>query len=150
MEHVIEHRGLRLVIGDQSHLDWAADRLGGIRWPADSCSLAILGPDADPIRAVVVYNYFTETSCCAHIATNGRKDWATRGMLYGIFALPFLHNRLNRVTLPIADDNKDAQILALKLGFGFEGRLRAGPQGADEILFGMLRENCIWIGDDHG
>lgn len=145
MKPLLSDAGLRLVTGDRAHLDWAGERLGGIAWPADSCSLAI--EDDQGPRGVVVYNYFTETSCCAHIATNGRRNWATRAMLFGIFALPFLHHRLNRVTLPISVRNVPAQILALKLGFQFDGRLRNAQSDGDEVLFGMLRDDCFWIKD---
>jgi len=134
-----------LTIGVAEHpryLAWAAERIGLDRWPADSQALRVTRDEQ--IKAVVVFNTFFDVSCCAHIATDGQRDWANRGVLYGIFAYPFLQLGLRRLTLPIASQNVPAQILALKLGFGFEGRLINGRADDDEILLGMLRENCIW------
>lgn len=134
---------LRIEIGGPTHLEWASRVLGGVNWPSDSRCIVIMG--GENVRAVVVYNMWMEHSCCIHIATDGRRNWATRGTLYGIFALPFLANNLRRVTVPIAERNVDAQILVLKLGFKFEGRLLNALSNDNEVLFGMLRENCIWI-----
>lgn len=140
---------LRLEKGGPEHLAWAAHRIGEptLRWLDDSLALAILDR-TEKIRGVIIYNMFMQHGCCAHIATDGRRDWATRGMLYGMFAFPFVQMKLDRVTLPIANKNIEAQVLALKLGFKFEGRLRNGLGDDDEILMGMIREDCIWIKED--
>jgi hypothetical protein len=145
MDDVKKSQRMRLEIGGPTHLEWASRRIGGVNWPGDSQCLAIMGEDF--VRAVVVYNLFMECSCCAHIATNGQRNWATRGMLFGIFSFPFLQLKLRRITLPIAERNVEAQILALKLGFKFEGRLLNATEDDNEVLLGMLREDCIWIKD---
>lgn len=135
---------LRLIRGDDSHLAWAGERIGVDLWPKDSHCLAIEGHEG--IRCVVVYNVFTPTSCNAHIATNGLMNWATRGMLYGIFALPFLANKLRRVNLPIAATNKKAMKLAISLGFLPVATLeQSAEDGGKECFFGMTRDECVWI-----
>ena len=141
---------LELGIADHpGYLAWAAERIGIDRWPADSQALRVMR--GDQIKAVVVYNSFFDSTCSAHIATDGRRDWANRGALFGIFAYPFLQCGLRRITLPIASRNLSAQILALKLGFQFEGRLLNARADDDEIVFGMIREKCIWIRENsHG
>jgi hypothetical protein len=139
---------LRLEIGAPEHLDWAARRIGeAVNWGDDACCLAIVD-HTEKISGVVVYNLFMKHSCCAHIATDGRRNWATRGMLYGIFSFPFVQLNLDRITLPIAEKNKDAQVLAVKLGFSWEGRLMRSLGDDNEVIFGMLREDCIWIKED--
>lgn len=136
--------GLKLIRGDESHLAWAAKRIGLSRWPSDSHCLAIEGEDGT--RCVVVYNLFTPTTCQAHIATNGLMNWATRGMLYGIFALPFLANNLLRINLPIAAKNKKAMKLAISLGFLPVASVHHGADdGGIECYFGMTRDECDWI-----
>ncbi len=138
---------LELGIKDQpGALAWAAEKIGINRWPDDSQAVHVTR-DGE-MKAVVVYNTFFDVSCSAHIATDGKRDWANRGVLFGIFAYPFIQCDLRRITLPIASRNISAQILALKLGFVFEGRLVGARKDDDEILFGMLRERCIWTRED--
>lgn len=62
-----------------------------------------------------------------------------------LFAFPFVQCELARITVPIARRNIKSQILSLKTGFSFEGRLARGHNGDDEILMGMLREDCPWL-----
>ena len=142
---------LELGIADYpGYLTWAAERIGIARWPDDSKGLRVTRDGQ--IKAVLVYNTFMDETCCIHIATDGKRDWANRGILFGIFAYPFLQLGLRRVTAPIASRNIASQILVIKLGFQFEGRLiGARRDNDDEILFGMLRERCFWTRENrHG
>ncbi len=149
MEPLIVTGMKRLVIAGDDEIAWAAERIGGVVWPRDTQALAIY--DGDELSAVTLYNMFMDASCSAHIATNGKRSWATRGMLYGIFAFPFLQLDLRRITAPIAASNKPAIINAINLGFQFEGRLIHARAHDDEIVMGMLREECIWIKEtEHG
>ena len=144
METILTIGDKRLVFAGESEIAWASERLGNVAWPADTCGLAIY--QGERLAAVTLYNVFMGASCSAHIVTDGRRDWANRGMLRGIFAFPFDHLDRRRITLPIAERNVPAQVLALKLGFRFEGRLLNSLEDDNEVIFGMLRENCIWIG----
>lgn len=145
MSDILTIANKRLAIAGESEIAWASERLGGVVWPSDTCALAIY--DGERLSAVTLYNVFLGASCSAHIVTDGRRDWANRGMLYGIFAFPFEQLGRRRITLPIAERNVDAQILALKLGFKFEGRLLHSLDDDNEVLFGMLREDCFWLKD---
>lgn len=143
MEPLAEHSGLRLVIGDAPHLEWAGARVGISHYPPDAKTLAVVGSDG--IRAVAVYNSFTDVDCEMHIVSNGSKNFATRGMIFGFFALPFLNCDLARVTTTVAQKNVAVQKLALDLGFRFEG-VKVNGYGDDNlVLMGMRREDCIWI-----
>lgn len=136
----------KLVYGDDSRLCvWAAERLGtpDMEWPADTKTIGIES-DGETV-AVALFNLFLGEGCCAHIATNGARNWASRSALRALFAFPFIQVNLDRITLPIASQNITSQVLALKLGFSFEGRLRNGANGDDEIIMGMLREECPWL-----
>lgn len=143
MEPLFEAGGQKLIIGNESHLAWAGERQNVSAWPADAKCLAIEGPDG--LRCVVVYNWFTEASCYAHVATNGRKNFATRGMLYGLFAFPFLHCGHRRVTLTIAEKDIQTQVLAKRLGFKFEGVMRDALPEDNHVVMGMTRDECPWI-----
>lgn len=143
METLAEHNGLRLVIGNSSYQAWAGDRLGVDKWPDDARSLAVSGPDG--VRCVVVYNWFTDQSCYVHVATNGKKNFATRGMLYGLFAFPFIHCGHRRITFTIAEKDVQTQVLAKRLGFKFEGVMRDALPGDNHVVMGMTRDDCIWI-----
>lgn len=124
---------------------WARDRIGfSGEWPKDSVALKITD-EASAVKAVIVYNHFHEASCCAHVATDGSKNWATKGMLYGVFYYPFVQMNLRRVTFPIAEKNIKAQMMALRLGFHFEARLLDGCIDDNEVIMGMLRAECPWI-----
>ena len=143
MNPLAEHSGLRLVIGNSSHLAWAGEKLGVGKWPDDARALAIEGSDG--ARCVVVYNWFTDNSCYAHVATNGERNFATRGMLYGLFAFPFIHCEHRRITFTIAERDVQTQVLAKRLGFRFEGVMRDAIPGDNHVVMGMTRDECIWI-----
>lgn len=143
METLAEHNGLRLVIGDASHLAWAGERVGVSHYPPDAKTLVVEGPDG--IRAVAIYNDFTDVDCEMHVVSNGAKNFATRGMIFGFFALPFLNCGLSRVTTTVAQRNVDVQKLALDLGFKFEGVKVNGYADDNMVIMGMTRDDCIWI-----
>lgn len=135
-----------LVYGDDARLRaFAAERLDepAMSWPDDTITIGI---ETDGVlSAVALFNLFMGEGCCAHIATTGARDWASRTVLAALFAYPFVQCGLTRITLPIARRNIRSQVLALKLGFSFEGRLRANAEGDDEIIMGMLRTECPWL-----
>ena len=126
-------------------LAWAAEKMGSpnMQWAPDTATIGVERGDA--LCAVAAYNIFSGSGCCAHIATDGSRAWASRGILAALFAYPFIQCGLDRITLPISRKNIRSQILALKLGFSFEGRLARNHDGEDEILLGMLREECPWL-----
>ena len=131
------------------HIAWAEERLDCDFEPATTGISVHLG---DELRAVALYNHWSREGCMAHIVSDERKKWATRGVLYAFFAYPFIQEGRGRITLPIRADNVDAQVFALKLGFGFEGRMRNAIEGQDQIIMGMRRDECRWIleANSHG
>lgn len=135
-----------LVFGDTGRLcGWASERMGrpALRWPKDTVCIG-LEEAGDPV-AVILYDRFTSQSCDMHLATNGGKKWATRASLYAFFAFPFIQCGFSRVGTHILRSNVASQILALKLGFTFEGRICSSLDGEDGIILGMLKQDCRWI-----
>jgi RimJ/RimL family protein N-acetyltransferase len=97
--------------------------------------------------AGVVYNMYTEAGICMHVAADPGKRWMTRDFLYRAFAYPFIQLGCNRVTGLVRVDNIEARRFDEHLGFVQEGVIRKGAtDGTDLILYGMLKEECRWLG----
>lgn len=97
--------------------------------------------------AGVVYNMYTEAGISMHVAAEPGKRWMNRDFLFRAFAYPFLQLRCNRVTGLVRVDNIEARRFDEHLGFVQEGVIRKGAvDGTDMILYGMLKEECRWLG----
>lgn len=137
-----------LILTDEpqySLLEWARSRCGVVapKWSPDAEALGVL--DGDALRAVIVFNAFYGDACCAHIASDHTRRWATRNILGGIFGYAFHYRRMNRLTAMIPAQNRNAILMAVKLGFQFEGRMRdAAVNGDDAVMLSMLKDECIW------
>lgn len=129
-------------------LRWAAERTGIDSWSADSEAMGVLDAEGR-IRAAGVINHVADRQCWIHIASDGRRDWATPTVLGVMFSYPFYMLDLLRVTARVDIDNIAAQVLCLKLGFRVDGRERGGFFGRDVAVFGMMRHECQWIVPDH-
>lgn len=97
------------------------------------------------IIAGVVYNLYTGTGICMHVAAEG-KGWMTKDFLRACFHYPFVQLGCRRVTGLVRVDNFQAQKFDEHLGFKREGIIRQGDDdGCDLIIYGMLRRECRWI-----
>lgn len=97
------------------------------------------------LRAVALYDNFSECDCNMHIASDGKAHWLSRQFLIASFMHPFVQWRLRRVTGLVPAKNKDALRFDLHLGFKQEGYLHHALPDDDLYLLGMLRENCRYI-----
>lgn len=96
--------------------------------------------------AGVVYSHITPVNVDMHVASVGGRHWANREFLLTTFAYPFKQLGVQRITGFVRADNRDARRLDEHLGFVQEGVLRrAGSDGCDVIVYGMLREECRWV-----
>jgi len=99
------------------------------------------------IVAVAVFYQFTPTDCRISLASDGSKRWLTREFIVRVFAYPFVQMHLNRLTAEIPATNRAAVRLCQHFGFRPEGAKRkACHDGSDELIFGLLREECKWLG----
>ena len=99
------------------------------------------------IIAGVVYNLYNGPSICMHVAAEPGKLWLRREFLFRFFAYPFIQLGCNRVTGLVRVDNIEARRFDEHLGFVQEGVIRKGASdGTDIILYGMLKEECRWLG----
>lgn len=146
---------MRVTLDPQEELKaWAEPRFGieDCRLPAETVALGVMDAQGG-IHAVVCLNAFYGHYASIHIASDGRKSWASPQVLRCIFGYAFNFLGLRRLNCITSVNNLPAQILALRLGFEFEGRTRCGADdGSDGIVLGMLAENCRWIdgGFSHG
>ena len=101
--------------------------------------------ESGSLRAVTLYDGFSECDCNIHIASDGSGNWLRRAFLIASFMHPFVQWRLRRVTGLVPAKNKDALRFDLHLGFKQEGYLRHALPDDDIVVLGMLRETCRYI-----
>jgi len=93
----------------------------------------------------VVFNNYTKRDIHLHVAGVTR-NWCTRRFIGEVFRYVFLQLGCRRCTGMVAADNEAAIRFDTKLGFQYEGTMRAiMPGDVDCLIFGMLREECRWL-----
>lgn len=142
-------------------LAWAGQAIGTTFDPsAKAIGLRWLGK----LRAVSVFDHFSDGDCAIHVASNGSRRWLTRHFLVASFAYPFLERRQRRLTSLIPATNIASYRFCTNLGFRVEGCIRegaspppkegegpippvvqAGAVPGDLIVLGMLKDECRWI-----
>lgn len=134
----------RFIYGEDERLiAWARERLK-VEFRDDARTI---GRETDGnIRGVAIFDTFSDTSCLVHLVSDGTRRWITRDFIVRVFAYPFLQCRYPRITCFISAENADSLRLTRHFGWVEEGRLRAAePNGADRIVFGMLRHECRYL-----
>jgi len=93
----------------------------------------------------VVYTLYTGRDIQASVAGAHRR-FMTRRFLGEIFRYPFLQLGVRRMTILIGAENVHSQQFCEKLGFQYEGVLRAFlPEDENCLVYGMLREECRFL-----
>ena len=131
-----------IVYDDDSMIPWAIERI--VFKPRDDVR-AIGWRENGSLRAVTLYDGFSECDCNMHIASDGSGNWLRRAFLIASFMHPFVQWRLRRVTGLVPAKNKDALRFDLHLGFKQEGYLHHALPDDDLYVLGMLKENCRYI-----
>lgn len=121
---------------------WAANVIGFQPRPD---AMAIGWEEAGTLRAVTLYDGFSECDCNIHIASDGTGVWLRRAFLAASFAHPFRQWNLRRVTGLVPAKNTAALRFDLHLGFKQEGIIRHALPDDDIIVLGLLREDCRYI-----
>ena len=128
---------------DEQIINWVGQRVD-----EDDFGKAVgIGLEKDgKLVAGVVFNLYTGSSICMHVAAEPGCRWMTRDFLFRCFAYPFIQLQCNRITGLVRIDNLAAQRFDEHLGFVREGVIRKGTtDGTDFILYGMLKEECRWL-----
>lgn len=128
---------------------WAASRIRGYTLPKEYVALGVTMPAG---QGVVIYSDFHAAVPELKMDCAGAGAWLSREALRVFFAYPFIELDCRRVTTIVAKKHKRARKFNERLGFIQEGVCRkAAPGGKDNaIIYGMLKEECRWIGLNHG
>lgn len=127
-------------------IEWAVARMG---FDYRSDAKAIGYQSEGTIKAVTVWDGFSQCDCNIHIVSDGTGQWLSRSFLTASFMHPFVQWGLRRVTGLVPAKNSAALRFDLHLGFKREGFIRHALPDDDIIILGMLRENCRWIPTNH-
>ena len=97
------------------------------------------------LQAGVVYDGFSGTDINMHVVVESLRA-VNRKTLRAAFEFPFVTLKCQRVTGLVPSSNLAAQKFDEHLGFVLEGRKKnAFRNGDDELIYGLLKENCRWI-----
>jgi len=140
------------VFGDRGRVGkWVMERIPGMEMD-DGLDYEAIGvcSDEGELIAGVVFNHFTGYDISMHVAADRGRLWATPGVMKTIFGYPFNQLQCRRVTGFVSAINKATLRFDLKIGFVIEGRLRDATPEGDMIVIGMTRNECRWLGNNHG
>ena len=123
---------------------WAESRIDGCKFRDDAHAIGIRSEIG--YQAVVVFDNFTITGCWISVASDGGRKWLSREFLIRVFAYPFIQCGHPRISAFISAGNQASIDLCEGIGFVREGLMRkAGFDGEDLLLLGMLRSECRWL-----
>ena len=95
--------------------------------------------------AGVVYAQWNGPNVVCHIASDGRRHWATRQYLWTIFDYPFNQLKVKRITVCVGEGNRASRRFVEHLGFTLEAELAgAHPTGALRI-YRQMRDECRYL-----
>ena len=138
----------RLIIADGERVIPYVDQAIGGRehLPLDSFCIGVVD-DNDELQGGVVFTSFDGVGVTLHSAGKNRM-WLNRMFLKAVFSYPFKQLKCKRLSTLVRADNPHAAVIAEKAGFTLEGRLRkAEIDGCDLLVYGMLKEECPWLGE---
>ena len=139
------------IIGNQRERGkaWAIPRLNAGPGNWDGASALILEKDNDIIACVLYNRWYPATSVEISVASLEGRRWLTRPFLSAVFRFPFVEWGMRRVGASIAATNFTSIRFCEHLGFVREGCIRQGAaDGNDLLLYGMLKNECRYLGDD--
>jgi RimJ/RimL family protein N-acetyltransferase len=134
---------------DQRICKWVGDRVDEDNFGSGAIAIGL--EDDGELIAGVVFNMYTGPSISMHVAAVPGSYWLNRDFLWRSFAYPFIQLGCRRVTALVRSDNAASHRFVRHLGFTEEGLLRrACTDGMDMVVYGMLLEECRWLGVKHG
>lgn len=93
----------------------------------------------------VVYNEFNGVNLCAHIASDGSKNWLSKEFLRVMFDYPFNQAKVRRITGLVGEGNIKARRFDEQLGFRLETRLAGAHPTGDLLVYVMWQKDCRWL-----
>jgi RimJ/RimL family protein N-acetyltransferase len=134
---------VKLVVGQDEALGrWAVSRIphvGSVQALGEFAALGVA--DDERLLAVCIYHrWVPEYASCELTFAADSPRWATRGMVRGILAVPFVQYQCQRVAAVIPHDNTRAERMVKGFGFKREGCARRGFGGKRHaLIYGLLR-----------
>lgn len=95
-----------------------------------------------------MYEDYNGVNIVCHIAFEPHS--LDRQFLGLIHQYPFIQLGVKRITGLVAETNKKALNLDLKLGFEIEARLKNATPTGDMLVLVMWKENCRYLDDKYG
>lgn len=139
----------RLIYGhDRVVAEFVASKIKGFDGQLDKNDYTAIGVinDKRELIAGVIYNEYRPPVDIRESFAAVCPTWATKYTLRHLFAYPFIHLGVRRMTGIIEAKNQTSIDLTERLGFKLEGRARcAMDDGDDALIYGMLKEECPWI-----
>lgn len=131
-------------------LELAATATESAAWMPDAIAIAAHPTPEQPPLAVAVYQNFRDKMADFHFVN--LTDRMERSLLKAYTSISFNPRLFGLETLwcQIAEDNRPAQMAALRVGFQFEYRQRYGFRGnRDAIVFRMTAESAVFASATH-
>jgi len=101
--------------------------------------------------AGVLFDGINGKNAWMHVAAKPGCRWMTRYYLRACFHYPFVTCGVDRISGHVNESNAQARRFDEHLGFKEEARLKgAAPDGGDVILYVMWRQDCRFLGAQHG
>lgn len=132
----------RLIWDNPGVEKWVAKKVGVSMWLGHYHSVGFYVGGV--LKGAAVYDAFTPYECCLHLAIEDGIA-VPEFVLRAVFGYPFQQLKLKRLTGLVRADNDAAIQLAKRNGFVEEGRKRWGGGDCDEIVLGLLPEECQWM-----
>ena len=96
----------------------------------------------------VVYHAFQPQSRTVTVSfAFSSPAWASKSVMCSICRYPFIQLECQRVNALVRKKNKRSRRFVEWLGFKQEGCARRGFGDDDAIIYGMLRQECRWLGE---
>lgn len=123
---------------------WAEAR-HPVRFRSDAVAIGRTN-DAGELVAVVIFDTFSPTNCNVSVVSDGSRRWFDRRYATVCMAFPFNQCKFPRITAFVSTLNVESLAFSPRFGWVQEGVMRrAGAKGEDLIIYGMLREECLWL-----
>lgn len=142
---------MRLVFGPRL-AQWAMERIPHMRGGSGFGPCQCIGfADDTGIKAVGVFHWFREKDADVELSLAAdTPKWATRGNFRALMHYAFIQLGCRRISAHTARGNKRVRKFLEGTGFVQEGRLRFALNRREHVIcYGMLREECRWLGKEN-
>lgn len=139
---------IQLSVGkDKEVADWVAKRVDAETF--GDCVTYGFHKDGKIVGGVVFYDWRIEDMVFSVAFEDS--GCITRRILRVLFDYPFNQVGCHRITAYTDVDNEVSNKQLKRLGFQKEGRYREiSRERKDANIYGMLRRECIWLGEKNG